>query len=162
MFSARKARVVGDIITVLITESTTAVQDADTDVQKKLDARADGGTGLWGILKLVPKATLGGSTAHRGSGSTTRSSRLISTITCRVVEVKTGGQLVIRGDRALRVNEDTQTIRFSGMIRPEDVESDNTIASGSVADAQIEVIGKGPIDRHVKPGLLTRIFEFLF
>jgi flagellar L-ring protein precursor FlgH len=48
------------------------------------------------------------------------------------------------------------------MIRPEDVESDNTIASGSVADAQIEVIGKGPIDRHVKPGLLTRIFEFLF
>jgi flagellar L-ring protein precursor FlgH len=159
MFSARKARGVGDVITVLITETTIAVQDADTDVQKKLDARAEGGSGLY---RRVPKATLGGSTTHRGSGSTSRSSRLISTITCRVIDITPGGHLVIQGDRTLKVNADTQTMKLSGVVRPEDVDFDNTIPSGAVADARIEVLGKGPIDRHVKPGLLTRIFEFLF
>src|SRR5262245_121639 len=84
MFADRRARAVGDVVTVLITESTVAIQDADSSAQRSLTARADGGTGLYGILKLVPKATLSGSVSHKGSGSTTRTSKLASTITCRV------------------------------------------------------------------------------
>jgi flagellar L-ring protein precursor FlgH len=162
MFSDRKARAVGDVITVLITENTVAVQDAASEAKRKLDATADGGSDSWGIFKLIPRASLSGSVSHEGSGKTTRSSSLSSTISCRIAEITPGGQMVIKGERSQKVNADTETIKFSGIIRPEDIAPDNTIPSGAVADAQIELLGKGPIDRHVKPGLLSRIFQFLF
>src|ERR1043166_563743 len=79
MFADRRARLLGDVITVPIIESTTATEDAHSADQRKLTARAEGGSGLFGILKLVPKATLGGSVEHKGSGSTSRSSRLATT-----------------------------------------------------------------------------------
>jgi flagellar L-ring protein FlgH len=162
MFADRKARAVGDVLTVQITESTVATQNAESQAQRKLSAQADGGTGLYGILNKLPKATLSGSVEHKGSGTTSRSSQLASTITCRVVEITPGGQLVVSGERSIKVNQDTQTVRFHGIVRPEDIDPENTIPSSLVADARIEVLGKGPIDRHVKPGILSRIFEFLF
>lgn len=162
MFTERKARAVGDVITVQIIESTIASQDADSDVQKQLSAQAEGGSGLFGLFDRIPKATLGGSVNHKGSGSTSRSSRLVSTITCRVTHVTANGLLVVTGERSVRVNADTQTVRFQGVVRPEDVETRNTVPSSLVADAKVEIVGKGPINRLSKPGILTRIFEFLF
>jgi flagellar L-ring protein precursor FlgH len=162
MFSDRRARGVGDVLTIQITETTLASQDATSEASRKANSRADGGTGLWGILDHVPSATLSGTTEHKGSGSTTRSSRLITTMSCRVVEITPNGQLVVSGERSVRVNDDTQTIRFHGIVRPEDVNLDNIVPSSLVADARIEVVGKGPINRHVKPGILSRIFQFLF
>jgi len=163
MFADRRAREVGDAVTVVITESTVATQDAASAAQRSLNAQANGGKGgLFGLLKLIPKATLGGSTDQKGTGSTSRTSKLTSTITCRVVEITPAGLLVISGERSVKVNADTQTIKFHGLARPDDVAPDNTIASGSVADARIEVLGSGPIDRHVRPGVLSRIFQYLF
>jgi flagellar L-ring protein FlgH len=162
MFTERKARAVGDVITVQIIESTIASQDADSDVQKQVSAQAEGGSGLFGLFDRIPKATLGGSVSHKGSGSTTRSSRLVSTITCRVVAVTPNGQLVVTGERSVRVNADTQTVRFQGVVRPEDVDTANSVPSSLVADAKVEVVGKGPISRLSRPGILTRVFEFLF
>jgi flagellar L-ring protein FlgH len=162
MFADRKARLVGDVITVQITESTVASQNADSQAKRSLNAKADGGSGLWGILDWVPSATLSGNVEHKGSGSSSRSSQLVSTITCRVAEITPGGQLVVTGERSIKVNQDTQTIRFRGIVRPEDIDPGNSVLSSLVADARIEVLGKGPIDRHVKPGFLSRIFEFLF
>jgi len=162
MFADRKARAVGDVVTVLIAENSMAVQDADAEASRSLDASARGGSGLFGIFRIVPRARLSGSTSQKGSGSTARSSRFTATITCRVVALTPGGLLALQGERVLRVNEDAQTIQFSGLARPEDVAADNTISSSSVADAKIAVLGKGPIQRHVKPGILSRIFEFLF
>lgn len=162
MFSDRRANAVGDVVTVIIVESTTAVQSSDVDLKRSGDASASGGSGLWGLMKLVPRASLGGSSAQKGSGTTTRNSRLTTTITCRVVEVSATGQLTIRGDRTMKINDDVQTLRFSGIARFEDVAQDNTLSSNMVADAQIEVFGKGPTDRSAKPGILSRIFEVLF
>jgi flagellar L-ring protein precursor FlgH len=162
MFADRRAHAVGDVVTVIIAESTTAIQSADVDMKRSGEASAKGGEGLWGLMKLVPRASLGGATAQKGSGSTTRNSRLTTTITCRVMEVTSTGQLVIRGDRTMKINDDVQTLRFSGIARFEDVLQDNSISSNLIADAQIEVFGKGPVDRHAKPGLLGRVFEFLF
>lgn len=162
MFADRKAHGVGDVVTVLITESTVASQDAESSDQRSLAATAGGGSGLFGLLKLVPKASLSGSTDHKGSGTTTRNSKLVTTITCKVVEITPSGELVLSGERSLKVNQDTQVIEFHGIARPEDVQPDNSILSGLVGDARIEVLGSGPIDRHVKPGLLARIFQFLF
>ena len=154
MFSDRRANAVGDVVTVIIVESTTAVQSSDVDLKRSGDASASGGSGLWGLMKLVPRASLSGSSAQKGSGTTTRNSRLTTTIACRVVEVSATGQLTIRGDRTMKINDDVQTLRFSGIARFEDVAQDNTLSSNVVVDAQIEVFGKGPTDRS--------IFEVLF
>ncbi len=163
MFGDRKARVVGDVLTVLVTENTVASQDADLATQRKLEASASGGSGFFmNLLNLVPKATLGGSTKHQGNGATARSTRVVSTITVRVTELTPGGQLMLTGERIIKTNKDTQTIKFTGVCRPEDVQPDNTISSGAVADMRIEVTGRGPIDRSVRPGILSRIFELLF
>lgn len=164
MFSDRKAFAVGDVITVVITETTVALQDAKSDAQRSVDGQARGATatGLLSFLRKLPRVALGGSTTQTGSGSTARSSRLVTIISCRVVQIEPGGQLSLNGERNLRVNSDTQVVKFSGIVRPEDVAADNSVASSSVADAIIEVLGKGPIDRHVRPGFLSRIFQFLF
>src|SRR3954454_12740879 len=83
MFADRRARAVGDVVTVVITESTVASQDAASAAQRSLNAQVEHGSGgLFGLLKLVPKATLGGSADQKGMGSTSRSSKLASTITC--------------------------------------------------------------------------------
>src|SRR4051812_40650930 len=69
MFADRRARAVGDVVTVLITESTVATQDAASASQRSLNAQVNKGSGgLFGLLKLVPKATLGGSTDQKGTG----------------------------------------------------------------------------------------------
>lgn len=163
MFADRKARAVGDVLTILVTENTVTSQEADSQAKRKLEATASGGNGMiFNMLNLVPKASLGGSTKHEGSGSTSRSSRVLSTITVRITEVTPSGQYVLGGERLIRTGGDTQTFKFHGVVRPEDIQPDNTVASGSVADAKIEVTGRGPIDRHAKPGILSRVFQFLF
>jgi flagellar L-ring protein precursor FlgH len=162
MFADRRAHAIGDVVLVVLTENTTAVQSADVDLKKTSSAQANGAAGLWGLLKIVPKASYSGSTAQKGSGATTRSSRLTSTIACRVVELTPSGQLIVRGERTLKINDDVQTVRFTGAARPEDVAPDNTLSSNVIADARIEVFGKGPVERHARPGLLSRIVEVLF
>lgn len=162
MFADRRANAVGDVVTVVIVESTTAVQSADVGLKRTGESSATGGSGLWGLMKLVPRASVGGSSAQTGSGSTARNSRLTTTITCRISELTPTGQLVIKGDRIVKINDDVQTLRFSGIARVEDVAQDNTLSSNMVANAQIEVFGKGPVERTSRPGLLNRIFEFLF
>jgi flagellar L-ring protein precursor FlgH len=162
MFADRKAHVVGDIVTVVITETTQAEQDAETDISKSMSGTANGGSGLFGLLKAIPSATVGGSMSHTGKGSTTRNSSLTTTITCKVTGVTETGLLKLTGDRTLKVNADTQVIRFTGSVRTDDIAIDNTIASSFVADAKIEVLGKGPMDQHTRPGVLTNVFRFLF
>ena len=163
MFADRKAVGVGDIVTVLITETTVASQQADTNLNRDVKASATGGSkGPFNLLSLIPRASLGGSASHKGTGSTSRSSNLVSQITCRVTEVTQNGLLVIKGDHWLRVNADNQVIRLTGTIRPDDIQTDNTIASSFIADGKIDVVGKGPIDQHTRPGLLMRVFQFLF
>ena len=162
MFADRRANAIGDVVTVIISENTTAVQSADVGLKRTGESSASGGSGLWGLLKLVPRASLGGSTAQTGSGSTARNSKLTTIITCRISEITPTGQLVLKGDRTMKINDDIQTLRFSGIARVEDVAQDNTLSSSMVANAQIEVFGKGPVEKHTRPGLLNRIFELLF
>lgn len=163
LFADRKARGIGDVVTVLVTENTIAVQDADSKLARSTEASAGGGSGaFFQMLRVIPKATLSGSTKQQGSGGTSRTSKVISTVSCKVVNVTEAGMLVICGERVLKTNRDTQTVSFKGIVRPEDIDPNNTVPSGAVADARIEITGRGPIDRHVKPGILTRIFEFLF
>ena len=167
-FSDVKARQVGDTVTISIVESATASKNASTKT-----ARASGLEASYsGILDSVTSGlSINGQkigTDHKvdfsnnfdGSGATTRSSSMTAVITARVVQVLSNRNLVIRGVRQVRVNNENQWIYIQGVIRPEDISSSNVILSTSVAEAVIELSGHGPVSDKQRPGWLAQALDW--
>lgn len=160
MFADRKAGKVGDLITILVVESASASQQAATNVQKKEDTRVAPGIGP--ILSAIPGLGFSANGSSQAQGSTSRTSTLAARLTVSVKEVRPNGDLVVEGTREVVANNDKQTLKVSGVVRQADVAPDNTVLSTYVADARIELTGKGPIAERQKPGVITRVFRFLF
>lgn len=166
LYSDRRARQVGDLVTLVVLESTTATQQAKSGRSAKstaktaLDLRKI--PGFPQMARFFPFDGFSNSESSSGEGTTSRSAKLTSTITCRVVDVTPQGNLVIEGLRSVKVNRDTQILRISGTVRYDDISQRNIVLSSAIADLKIELIGKGPINVQQKPGIFTRIFRFLF
>jgi flagellar L-ring protein precursor FlgH len=160
LFTDQKARKVGDLVTILIVENTTANQSASTSVSKKEQTDVAKGTGP--ILSLLPKLGFSASGSSAAQGSTTRSSTFTSRMSAKVVAVEPNGNLVIEGSRFIGTNKDTQALKISGTIRPKDIKPDNTVQSSLIADAKLDITGKGPITERQKPGIISRLFRFIF
>jgi flagellar L-ring protein precursor FlgH len=160
MFADRKARMVGDTITILIEEETTAEHRAGTNTAKGTEV--DMGAGSGPILKAITSAGANYSDKYASSGTTTRSNSLTAKITAQVMEVKPNGNLVISGSQSIKINGEDQKITVTGTVRPDDIGPDNSILSTSLADAQIKVDGKGAIGSKQKPGIINRLFGWLF
>lgn len=156
-FVDHKARQPGDIVTVLITESSNAVHATSTKRDK--DVSVDGGptSVTKNLLDFLP--FLGGKakSAYKGSGNTTRRGTLTATISCQVVKVLPNGNLSIEGSKSIRVNSEEEEIVLSGVIRPEDISSDNTILSTYVSEANVRYKGGLKFSDKEKPGLLKRV-----
>jgi len=110
------------------------------------------------------KIEIGGSSESnlKGEGNTTRGGQLEATITARVVRVLDSGNLIIEGKRQLSVNREDQYIIITGIIRPEDIRSDNSIASQYIADARMVYTGKGIVNDKMNPGWATRIVDWVW
>jgi flagellar L-ring protein precursor FlgH len=160
LFTDKKARKVGDLITIVINETATSSQQANTSVSKKADNKV--GPGVGPILKLIPALGFGGDSSHAAQGSTSRSTNLTARISAKVIEVKPNGNLVIEGTRNITTSNDTQIMKLTGLVRQEDVQPDNTALSSAIADAKIDYTGKGPISEKQKPGFITRVLKSLF
>jgi flagellar L-ring protein precursor FlgH len=102
-----------------------------------------------------------GTTSHAGSGVISRSETVTAQIPARVMKVLDNGLLVIEGRRVAVVNNETTTLAFSGVVRPEDLTPDNTVNSTQVADAEITMLGKGTVQENQKPGLFNRLLSIL-
>jgi flagellar L-ring protein precursor FlgH len=148
------ARRVGDLITVLIADTSSTSLDADTSTQRSTssDFRVDALLGLeTSITAANPNMgggiTLGGGSesSSNGEGSTARNGTLAATVTCQVVEVLPNGNLRIRGTKQIRVNRETTYLALEGIIRPRDILLDNTVRSDLIAEAHIEFTGAGVI-----------------
>lgn len=169
LFEDAKARRVGDIITVVLVEQTTASKKADTNASKTQDTQLDNPTILGAPLSfnmpggskrdLNLGTTLSGSRSFAGAGDSSQSNKLQGNVTVTVAEVLSNGNLVVRGEKRLTINQGDEYIRFSGIVRPSDVGSDNTVLSTSVADAKISYTGKGMIDDSNSSGWLASIFN---
>jgi len=161
LFTDNKARHVNDIITIVIDESSSGNNKADTATSKDTSASA-AVSGFFGLEKYLPSSQLGGtySNSLTGNGETSRDGKLQAQITAMVVKIMDNGNLAIEGRRQLTVNEEDQYIIISGVIRPEDVTSDNVISSQYIADARIVYTGKGVINDKMRPGLLTRFADW--
>jgi flagellar L-ring protein precursor FlgH len=151
--SDRQARQVGDSLTVLIYETSTATNSTQSGSKKSgrltgqwsVDGRGDGGD-----------LALGGETA--GSGQTGRSGRIVGQISVVVDAVLPNGDLHVAGQQLLKVNGQISTIRLSGRVRPADISSDNVVVSNRLAEASIEYGGAG-FKRPSTPGVVKRLLS---
>jgi flagellar L-ring protein precursor FlgH len=169
LFSDNKARYVNDIVTIVVDESSSGENKASTNTSK--DTKTNSGiSALLGVDSSILKnnATMGGeiaiggtsTSALKGSGDTSRGGKLQARVAARVVAVMDNGLLMIEGRRQLTLNEEDQFIVLTGMIRPDDITSDNLIPSALIADARIVYTGTGVINDKQRPGWLTRIVDW--
>ncbi|MFW6381876.1 MAG: flagellar basal body L-ring protein FlgH [Bacillota bacterium] len=150
---------VGDLVTVLIEEDASAVQSAVSDSNKGSDLDVGAGSG---ILSFLNPFSFGYSGSDSADGSTERTGTLQADITVTIEEVLENGNFKIAGDKNIKINDETQAIKLTGIIRPSDIKADNTIESELVSDPEIEYEGKGIIGDKQDRGIISKIFNFIF
>ncbi|MDD4599873.1 MAG: flagellar basal body L-ring protein FlgH [Negativicutes bacterium] len=159
LYSDHKARAVGDILTIVINESSSATRSGQARNSKSASAEASAGTG---IFRWIASAGMDTKDNFNAQGSISNTNTVNGRMTAQVVEVKPNGNLVISGTQNIKQNGEEQKITVTGVVRPDDVTANNTVLSSYVADAQIYIDGKGPIAGKQRQGILSQIFNFLF
>ncbi len=148
---------IGQILTVLIYESATASSstDAATDKATSFGLTANNGSNQ-------ESANLGINSDFNGGGTLTRTGKFVASVSVSIIEVTDKGELIVQGAQDLEFNNEIQSIELQGRVRPQDISSDNTVISTRVADAKIKYVGDGLLTDRETPGILTRIFNFIF
>ena len=159
MYSDKKARNVGDILTIVISESTTQTATKSRRNSKSGSISVGSGTGIFDFIKAFSAS---GSDNFQADGSATDTNRFTGQITVTVVEVLPNGNMVVEGTQSIWQNRDEHKITLRGIIRRDDVTMNNTVPSYKVADATLKFNGKGPLNAKQRQGILTQIFNFLF
>lgn len=159
IFADKKARDVGDILTIVINESTTQTASKATSNSKTGSVGLDAGIGIFSFLRA---ASAGANDSFEAEGSARDTSRYSGRITVTVVEVLPNDNMIVEGTQSIWQNRDEHKITLRGIIRRDDVLMDNTVPSYKVADATIKFDGKGPLNAKQRQGILTQIFNFLF
>ncbi|MBI4911409.1 MAG: flagellar basal body L-ring protein FlgH [Acidobacteria bacterium] len=163
-----RARQLNDLVTVRITESTSAISRADVttarDGSNKLSApllfSRMGGEAL-GAGSSADKTT-GTTNKFKGNGTTGRSAVFTTTITARVVKVLGNGNIIFEGFRDIQLNNEKQRLYVAGMLDPLRLAKDNSILSGQVAELRIGYGGEGVVDETLKPGWISRLLNYVW
>ena len=165
---------IGDIITVIIQERIDASTVADTKTKKESDVeskadnsenafltteREDGGLGIMKAGAL-PNWTVESENETKNIGTTRRRSTLITSISCVVSKVFPNGNIYIEGDKRVTVNREDSTLLVSGVIRSKDVTPANTVQSTQIANATVQLQGKGPLWNNQRRGVFTKILDW--
>jgi flagellar L-ring protein FlgH len=166
LFADLKARRVGDVLTIRLQETTSASKSAETKTAKTTTVNNTGPT-LFGKTFTaggvpIGTTTLSGADAFDGSGSSTQGNSLAGSLTVTVTDVQPNGNLVVQGDKTLKLNQGDEFVHVSGVVRRADIATDNTVTSDKVADARISYSGKGVINAANSMGWLARFFNSVF
>lgn len=159
LFADRKATAVGDVLHVLVTETAQAHQTVKNSTSSSTDAQL--GPGL-GKLAFLPLLKYQGGISAQSQGSASRSETLSARVAVTVVGITPAGNLQVEGCRQVVLNNDQQTIKLCGEVRPEDVTADNTVPSYKVANASISYTGTDPLKPGKKVGIITRLLHWVF
>jgi len=166
LFADLKARRVGDVLTIRLTETTQASKSAVTKTAKTTAVNNTGPTVFGRTITAsgVPifTTTLNGADSFDGEGSSTQANSLAGSLTVTVMEVQSNGNLVVQGDKTLKLNQGDEFVHVSGVVRRADISTDNTVTSDKVADAHISYSGKGVINSSNSMGWLARFFNSVF
>ena len=157
LFEDAKARNVGDLLTIQLVEATTAQKSATTD-SSKADNVTLGNIGIFGKT-IHTNSSVSSNRGFKGAGDSAQSNSLQGSVTVAVVERMANGNLVVRGEKQIQINQGSEFVRLEGVIRPADIGTDNTVTSDRVANARIAYTGKGQLADANSQGWLTRFFS---
>ncbi len=160
LFEIKRARAVGDLLTIKIEENTNAQKKGSSSASKKQSSEysLDVLAGLPGKSFLGSALGASSDSSFQGQGASSSNGSFTGTITTTVVEVLANGNLLVSGEKQLGINQGTEYIRFSGVVDPATIGYGNTVSSTKVADARIEYRGTGYIDSAQVMGWLARFF----
>lgn len=158
LFADRKAKRVGDVITVVILESAKAqdISSSKRDKNVNLDVSASD------ALDFIPKLSGEASSKYKRAGATSKTGSIQAKVSACVLKVMPNGNLLIEGEKRVRIDNEEQVVYVSGIARPEDITPENVILSTYLADSKIEYRGEVKFSSKEKPNIAVRIFQRLF
>ncbi|MEM9531326.1 MAG: flagellar basal body L-ring protein FlgH [Pseudomonadota bacterium] len=155
LFEDIRARAVGDVLTVVLSERTDATKSATTATDKATNFELSPGP-LFGTD--ITGSQLGNSQDFSGNGASSQNNSLTGSLTVTVVGVLGNGLLAIQGEKWLTLNQGREYLRIAGHVRAADIQSNNTILSTQIANARIAYSGQGALHDANREGWLTRLF----
>jgi flagellar L-ring protein precursor FlgH len=163
MFTDTKAHNLGDLLTVIIFEDAQASNSSQMNSEETGEFSTSGGPG-GGPLDFIPLFGVDSKNSNKydGKGSNSRKGSIKARMTVEVVAERMNGDLAIHGTRVLDINSEKEVMALSGVVRRADINPDNTIYSYNIANAQITYTGKGPASDGSKPGVITRLLNWIF
>jgi flagellar L-ring protein precursor FlgH len=168
LFADNRARAVNDIVTIIVAEQSSSSRTANTKTSK--DSTRTAAINEFPGLALATrnaavapylKYDVANNASHEGKGEIDRTDTVTARIAARVVKVLDNGLLLIEGRRSVLVNDETQVLTISGLVRPQDITGSNTVLSSQIADAEIQMVGRGVLAEAQRPGLLYRLLDWL-
>lgn len=166
LFMDLRARSIGDILTILLVERTDASKESSTSTAR--GSSVDTGFPVVAGRPVTANGTpilnteLSSDTTFDGQADSSQSNRLDGSITVTVAERLPNGNLLVRGEKLITINQGEEFIRLEGIIRPVDIGPENTVESTKVADAAITYSGRGNLQATNRPGWLTKFFNSPF
>jgi len=179
MFADKRAKKVGDIVTIVISETASFTNTLDLKTNKESKAGIEGllsnvvnqfitgiPNALLGrlqkntnsiVIPSLPTLPVSGANSYTGGGEINNKQTITARSAVQVIDVLPNGNLVIEGTREVSFSKERQFVSLHGIIRPYDIQPDNTVASSNVADAQIQVISEGTLTDAQKKGWLLRL-----
>lgn len=158
-----KARRVGDMLIVTLAERTDAEKTSATDTKKTTSVDITDpiilGTSAIKNGNAVFRNNLESDQSFSGSGDTTQSNSLTGSVTVTVVDVLANGNLIVQGEKWININQGEDYVRVRGIVRPSDINPDNTILSTRIANAEIHYGGDGTLNSSNSQGWLARFFN---
>ncbi len=172
LYADQVARKKGDLITIVVSETTSISETHKTENKRDNSAKASVNL-IPGSPELVakvgatsvgalPALDLSSSKNFKGDSKVEAAGAVKAVITGRVIDVLDNGNLVIEGRRSVKVNLDTKTILITGIIRTADVKSDNTVLSEKLHNFQVAIEGEGPMTRAQSEGFLGQVLDVLW
>lgn len=172
LFADPRARRVGDILVVRLVENTNATKSASTTTKKEnavdiANPNLFGTTVVWDGSTRLPlanttgldlSANLSSASDFKGDGGSSQKNSLVGSLSVTVVEVLANGNMLVRGEKQIGINQGSEYVRLAGIVRPQDVLPDNSVLSTQVADARISYRGKGALADANANGWLGRFF----
>ena len=164
LFSDKRAHRVEDVITVIVMEDAKASNDSKTASDENQATNLEVQPGIGPMARYIPALGVGAGSSQKydGKGATSRAGEVKATVTARITAVYDNGNLLVEGHKEVEVNEEKEILKVSGIVRPEDVASDNTVLSYKLADARIQYTGKGAGRDASRPGWWSRFWHWIF
>jgi flagellar L-ring protein precursor FlgH len=163
LFENVVARRVGDVVTIRLIENTAASKSSTTTTKKTTSATLPGPTIAGRPVTVngtkILDMGMGNDSAFDGAGSSQQSNKISGDITVTIVQRLASGNLAVRGEKWITINQGREFVRVSGVVRPIDIEPDNSVPSSKVANASISYAGKGALADANSPGWLARFFN---